>query len=57
MGWIGLRTLSFLMVQKERFWDELPPEEIWTPRDQWYTLDPYLLAEGKLKILTQKCFQ
>jgi hypothetical protein len=35
------------MVQKERFWDNLPPEEIWTPRDTWFPFDPFLLAEGK----------
>ena len=49
MGWIGLRGLSFLMVQKERFWDNLPPEEIWLPRDHWYPFDPFLLAEGNQK--------
>ena len=48
MGWIGLRGLSFLLVQKERFWDNLPPEEIWIPRDQWYPFDPFLLAEGNV---------
>jgi len=48
MGWIGLRTLSFLMVQKEQYWDGLPPEEIWTPRNQWNPFDPFLLAEGKI---------
>jgi len=46
MGWIGLRALSFLMVQKESFWDNLPSEEIWTPRDTWHPFDPFLLAEG-----------
>ena len=45
MGWIGLRALSFLLVQKE-VWDGYKPEEIWTPRDTWHMFEPYLLAEG-----------
>ena len=45
MNWIGLRTLSFLMVQKE-VWDGVPEDEIWIPRSEWQQFDPYLLAEG-----------
>lgn len=45
MAWIGLRALSFLLVQKEA-WDGYQPDEIWTPRDTWHMFDPYLLAEG-----------
>lgn len=46
LNWIGLRGLSWFMVQKE-LWDGMPPEEVWIPRDQWKAFDPYLLAEGK----------
>ena len=52
MGWIGLRALSFLIVQKERFWDNFPTEEIWTPRDTWNPFDPFLLAEGILSFFS-----
>jgi hypothetical protein len=54
MGWIGLRTLSFLMVQKEQYWDGLSPEEIWIPRDQWLPFDPFLLAEGYTELLSKR---
>ena len=47
MNWIGLRALSWMMVQKD-LWDGVPPEEIWIPRSEWPTFDPYLLAEGML---------
>ena len=31
MGWIGLRSISFLWVHKLQY-DGLPEDEIWTPR-------------------------
>ena len=45
MNWIGLRALSFILVQKE-VWDGVPDDEIWIPRSEWKPFDPYLLAEG-----------
>ncbi len=45
MGWIGLRTLSFVWVLKLQF-DGLPEEEIWYPREEWHPFDPMLLSEG-----------
>ena len=49
MGWIGLRTISFLWVWKLRF-DGVPDEEIWIPRNQWHPFDPMLLSEGKYSL-------
>ncbi len=46
LNWIGLRSLSFLMVQKELY-DGVPEEEVYIPRDQWKAFDPHLLAEGE----------
>merc|ERR1719266_1917157 len=43
MGWIGLRTISFLWVWKLRF-DGVPEDEIWTARKDWHTFEPMLLA-------------
>ncbi|XP_059081823.1 transient receptor potential protein-like [Tigriopus californicus] len=45
MNWIGLRVLSFIMVQKE-VWEGKPADEIWIPRSQWGAFDPHLLSEG-----------
>jgi hypothetical protein len=45
MGWIGLRTISFLWNLKLQF-DNLPEEQIWIPRGDWAALDPMLLSEG-----------
>ena len=47
MNWIGLRALSWMLVQKE-LWDGKPPDEVWIPRSEWKPFDPYLLAEGSL---------
>jgi hypothetical protein len=45
MNWIGLRALSWFLVQKE-LWDGMDPDEVYVPRDQWKPFDPHLLAEG-----------
>eukprot|EP00095_Tigriopus_kingsejongensis_P011532 snap_masked-scaffold33_size549341-processed-gene-1.10 protein:Tk11532 transcript:snap_masked-scaffold33_size549341-processed-gene-1.10-mRNA-1 annotation:"trp channel protein" len=45
MNWIGLRAISWAMVQKE-VWDGVPEEEIWIPRSEWKPFDPHLLSEG-----------
>ena len=45
MGWIGLRGLAFLMVQKE-IWEGVEPENIWIPRQQWATFEPQNLADA-----------
>ena len=53
MGWIGLRTISFLWVWKLRF-DGVPDEEIWIPRNQWHPFDPMLLSEGKYSLFQKE---
>ncbi|XP_040567143.1 transient receptor potential protein isoform X1 [Lepeophtheirus salmonis] len=45
MGWIGMRSLAFLLVQREK-WNEVPVEEIWIPREEWHVFSPMLLADG-----------
>ena len=45
MNWIGLRAIAFLIVQKEK-WEGKDPEEIWTPREDWDTFEPMLLADA-----------
>ena len=45
MGWIGLRAISVGWVWKLWF-DGVPEDEIWTPREQWHPFDPMLLSEG-----------
>ena len=45
MNWIGLRAIAFLIVQKEQ-WDGKDPDEIWTPREEWDTFEPMLLADA-----------
>ena len=45
MNWVGLRVIAFLLVQKEQ-WEGVDPDEIWTPREEWGTLEPMLLADA-----------
>ena len=45
MGWIGLRGLAFLIVQKE-LWDGEAHETVWIPREQWGTFAPQNLADA-----------
>lgn len=49
LNWIGLRALSFALVQKD-LWHGLPPEEVYTSRAEWKPFDPHLLAEGKVLV-------
>ena len=49
MNWIGLRALSWFLVQKE-LWEGKDPNEEYVPRDQWKPFDPHLLAEGEQQI-------
>ena len=41
----GLRTLAWLIVQKER-WDGVDPDLIWVPKEEWATFEPQLLSEA-----------
>lgn len=45
LSWIGLRVLAWIIVQKEQ-WDGVPPDQIWTPKEEWHSFEPNLLAEA-----------